>query len=328
MKIKMKMIKKVLSAAFVLVLIALMLGGCGRKSTASETTDPGTNIEPAERTETAEPSEAEIVIGREDGERFEDVIILEGMEETVSYEHVRNDTLGFEMDYDYESFGRSSRSDRECFISVWDNPENPDNYLEVTCSSADAETVASSVCVELSNDYDIIREAYTLNRVGDCIRIEASELKGTGRMADQLQVVYIIPAADGSRIATAHFTIESAEGFGRRFSYMMNTLTVIDRDGEYRISDEQAMAAVKRYCYSVNPDLKSIVNAGENTVYWDISSSTDTEIVVLFRSYTGAQVRYYIDRVSGNTHVTEFVPGITPAEEPSDESLNAWDYIF
>ena len=109
---------------------------------------------------------------------------------------------------------------------------------------------------------------------------------------------------------------------------MMNTLTVIDRDGEYRISDEQAMAAVKRYCYSVNPDLKSIVNAGENTVYWDISSSTDTEIVVLFRSYTGAQVRYYIDRMSGNTHVTEFVPGITPAEEPSDESLNAWDYVF
>ena len=50
-------------------------------------------------------------------------------------------------------------------------------------------------------------------------------------MADQLQVVYIIPAFDGCRVAVEHFSVESAEGFGRRFNYMLNTLAVIDRTG-------------------------------------------------------------------------------------------------
>ena len=32
----------------------------------------------------------------------------------------------------------------------------------------------------------------------------------------------------GSRILTAHYAFEAAEGFGRRFAYLANTLTVID----------------------------------------------------------------------------------------------------
>ncbi len=51
------------------------------------------------------------------------------------------------------------------------------------------------------------------------------------------------------------------------------------------------------------------------------------QIVVLFRSYTGALVRYYIDPASGETYVTEFVSGITPEEERTEETLNVKDYI-
>ena len=181
--------------------------------------------------DTAETDNSASGPGRQDGERFETVIILEGMEETVRYEHIRNDAIGVEMDYDYESFIRHSESERECFVSIWDNPQNPENYLEVTYSAEDADAVAASVSEEFSKSYDIITEMRTLDCAGDCIRIEASELKGTGRMADQLQAVYIIPASDGCRVATAHYSIEGAEGFGRRFSYMMNTLAVIDRNG-------------------------------------------------------------------------------------------------
>ncbi len=47
-------------------------------------------------------------------------------------------------------------------------------------------------------------------------------------MADQLQVVYIIPASDGCRVATELFAVEASEGYGRRFSYMLHTLSVID----------------------------------------------------------------------------------------------------
>ena len=136
------------------------------------------------------------------------------------------------MDYDYELFVRRSESDRECFLSIWDDPEKPENYLELTYSAEDADTAAASVRAALSEEYDLLESSRVFERAGSCIRIEASELKGTGRMADQLQAVYIIPAADGCRVAAAHFSIEAAEGFGRRFSYMLNTLSVLDGNGK------------------------------------------------------------------------------------------------
>lgn len=100
-----------------------------------------------------------------------------------------------------------------------------------------------------------------------------------------------------------------------------------DLYGERKLSDEQALAAIRRYCYITDPDLEDIVDAGEYPVYWELASRDEQETVVLFRSYTGAQIRYYIDPVSGETYVTEFVPGITAEEERTEESLNAWDYL-
>lgn len=94
-----------------------------------------------------------------------------------------------------------------------------------------------------------------------------------------------------------------------------------------KLSDEQALAAIRYYCFTMNPDLEGIVSAEEYPVYWEISSSAEDETVVLYRSYTGALVRYYVNRESGETYVTEFVPGITPEEQRADESFNAKDYL-
>ena len=274
----------------------------------------------------AESSDIETETERQDGERFEEIIILEGMEETVRYEHVKNKAVGFEMDYDYELFARRRESNRESFISIYDDFENPENYFELTYSPENVDTVSESVSKALSNEYNIVKESFILDRAGNCTRIDASEAKGSG-LPNLLQTVYIIPVADGSLVATAHYTFENAEGFGRRFAYMMNTLAVIGRNSEGTLSDEQALSAIKSYCYISNPELESIVKAGEYPVYWDISSSDEDEIVVLFRSYTGVQIRYYIDRASGDTYVTEFVPGIIDDEQRTDESFNVRDYV-
>ena len=253
--------------------------------------------------------------------------MMEGMEETVKYEHIRNDSVGIEMDYDYERFERHSESDRECFISLYDDPENPQIYLEVTTSADDADTVAASVGKALSASYDIIKESITLDRAGDCILIDASNAKGNKGTPDLLQTVYIIPAADGCRIATAHYTFESAEGFGKRFQYIMDTLMVIDSHAQASLTDKQAISAIKKYCYTSNPDLESIVNAGEHPVDWEVLSSDEHRVVVLFSSYTGAQIRYYIDRITGETYVTEFMPGVSSEEERTEESFNVRDYL-
>lgn len=167
------------------------------------------------------------VIERQDGERFEAVIVMEGMEETVNYEHIRNEALGFEMDYDYESFRRYTDAERERFVSTWDDPGNIEDYMDVTRSAEDAETVAAALTEELSRDFELTRVTRKLERAGSCIRIEASVIKGTNQMTDQLQAFYIIPAPDGCRIATTHAFITESEGFFWRFDYMLNTLSVI-----------------------------------------------------------------------------------------------------
>ena len=268
------------------------------------------------------------IIQRQDGERFEDVMIIEGMEETVKLQHVRNGEVGYEIDFDYENFERIRELNGDRFVSRYDDPKKPENYLDVTSSGKDAAAVTASVSETLSKEYDISIESYTLERAGSCTRIDASVIKGTNQMASQLQDVYIIPAGDGCIVATAHYAIEEAEGFSHRFAYFMNTLSVISSQGERRISNEQALVAIEKYCYMTIPNLKDIVDSGKYMVSWGVISTDESEIVVLFRSYTGAEKRYYIDPVSGDTNVTEFVPGVTDEETPTDESLNAWDYLI
>ncbi len=94
-----------------------------------------------------------------------------------------------------------------------------------------------------------------------------------------------------------------------------------------QITEDQALAAIQSYCHETNPDLKDMEGSEDYTIYFDVSTNEDHQIVVLYRSYTGAQVRYYINPDTGETYVTEFVPGITDDEERTDETLNVRDYL-
>lgn len=323
--------KKTVVMIMLIAALALSLTGCG-KAPAAQNTAPAEAQTPAqETTPTAETPaakpEAEAFPARADGERFEDVIMIEGMEETVQYEHVKSAAFGFEMDYDYENFVRQSDAKSERFVSVWDDPNAPENYIEVRSDTGNAELVADVIIATLSQDYDIRQEYRELERAGQCIHIAAEVIKGTDQMSEHLQYVYVIPAPDGCRVVTEHCFAVDCEGLLRRFSYMLNTLSVVDRGVTATLSDEVALSAVRQHCLDANPDLESIVNAGEYPVTWEIAASDEKEIVVLFRSYTGAELRYHVDRISGETYVTEFVPGITSAEQPTEESMNAWDYL-
>ena len=189
----MKKLTKILAMIAAAALLLMMLGGCS--SEQEDKTKPAELITPdvielpsAPAEEPAAEPAQDNGTQRQDGERFEGVIILEGMEETVRYEHVRNETVGFEMDYDYESFVRQNETVHERFVSQYDNPAAPQNYLEVIFQAQDAETVADSVGAELSQKYDIIREACVLERAGSCIRIDASATKD-GHTPDLLQAV-------------------------------------------------------------------------------------------------------------------------------------------
>ena len=330
---------RILVFAAIIAALLLTLTGCAKSapaptaapapvSTASPTAQPEATAEPEAPAPTPEAPQVAAAPQRQPGERFEDVIVLEGMEETVRYEHVRNDALGFERDYDYEKFIRRSETARECFVSNWDDPNAPENYLEITFSPLDAESAAAAIAGNLSKTYELGRnDAFPLEPAGSCIRIDASADIGGLTMPDHLQVVYIIPAEDGCRIATGHYAIEASEGFGRRFRYMMNSFSVLPVQSGTGLTDAQALSAVQNYCCTLNPSLRDSLGTGDAPVYWEISSSGPDEIVVVFRSYTGALNYFYIEAKTGETYVTEFVPGIMAEQQPTGETLNVRDYL-
>ena len=318
----MKQSKRYLALLLCLMLLLAALTGCGK---GKEVPQPAESESPVE--ESAEVAEETPAPERQNGERFEDVIMIEGMEETIKLEHVINETAGFAIDFDYEGFLRRSASDRECFVWGYDDPEKPENYIEVSYSPEKAETVADAIEKVLSEDYAVSRDSWTLNSGVECIHMDASATPDGANTADVLQAVYVIPADDGCRVAHMRYIPEGSDGFGKRLSYLVSTITVMDAQGERAMSDEQALAAVERYCYSSNPDLKGIADSGEYPVSWQISEYSDEQIVILYRSYTGAEVRYYIDPVTGDAYATEFVSGVTAEEQRTDETLNVWDYV-
>ncbi len=321
------------------IVFAALLCGCADKDQAEKKDENVAAIEFVDQTESApeetpkteskpeEPSKPKEAAGRQDGEKFEETIMLEGSEETVRYEHVKDSAIGFEMDYEYETLTRKKESDKEIFASTYDDPENPWNYLEVMYIDKTVDNAAASVSDELSKEYDLSTEQGALDKAGSCTKIITVSAKSGAKSPDFLQTVYVLPAGDGSIVAAAHYTIESAEGFGGRFDRMVNSLEVIGRTAESNLSKEQALEAVRKYCMANNPDLASISASDDHTVYWDSSINEAGEIVVLYRSYTGAQLRYYIDPDSGQTYVTELVPGIIDEEQRTDETFNVRDYM-
>ena len=227
--------KKKLLVFAITATLALSLVACNKDG---EENSQATFIEPVNQTseqievvtsETTETSEVAVEVEegpvRADGERFETTIMLEGMEETVQYEHIKNDAIGYEMDYDYESFKKESEGLRDRIVSVYDN--EPENYMLIMYWEESPEDAVKGITEELSGIYDVEVQDYTLENAGACKRIPAEVLKGTNDMAEELQMVYVIPAGNGSIVVRDYYTIEAAEGFGHRFKYMLNTLKVI-----------------------------------------------------------------------------------------------------
>lgn len=105
------------------------------------------------------------------------------------------------------------------------------------------------------------------------------------------------------------------------------TETTETADATAPITEEQAAEAIRNYCISENPELAEMVESEDNMAYWDASTTDAGEICVLYRSYTGALIRYYVNPETGDTYVTEQVPGIIDEEQKTDETLNIKDYI-
>lgn len=93
------------------------------------------------------------------------------------------------------------------------------------------------------------------------------------------------------------------------------------------ITKDEAYKAVINYNKAIESGIDDEMNTEGYTEYWDVSTNEDGQIVVLYRSYTAAQIRYYVNPISGETYITEFVPGIIDEEQKTGETFNARDYL-
>jgi len=94
-------------------------------------------------------------------------------------------------------------------------------------------------------------------------------------------------------------------------------------DAQRTITEEMAFEGVSNYCHKEydwstakdNPDI----------MYVQMGEVTDSTYQVVFRSYTGAYVLFYVDKANGTTRMVEKVPSLNVEE--TAETINLFDYI-
>ena len=89
------------------------------------------------------------------------------------------------------------------------------------------------------------------------------------------------------------------------------------------ITAEMAYEGVNNYCHSAYD--WSVAESNPSIMYVEMGEETDSAYQVVFRSYTGAIVNFYVDKTSGTTRLEEYVPALDVRSEAG--SININDYL-
>ena len=89
------------------------------------------------------------------------------------------------------------------------------------------------------------------------------------------------------------------------------------------ITAEMAYEGVSNYCHSAYD--WSIAKENPSIMYVQMGEETDSAYQVVFRSYTGAFVNFYVDKASGTTMMEEYVPTLDVRNETG--TINIFDYL-
>ena len=90
-----------------------------------------------------------------------------------------------------------------------------------------------------------------------------------------------------------------------------------------KISEEMAYDGVYNYCRSTYD--WSIAEDNPEIMYLEMGEETESEYQVIFRSYTGSFVYFYVDKSSGNTRLVEYVPQLEIEEDAG--CIDLYDYL-
>ena len=89
------------------------------------------------------------------------------------------------------------------------------------------------------------------------------------------------------------------------------------------VTAEMAYEGVNNYCHSEYDWSRAEENP--DVMYVAMGDSTESEYKVIFRSYTGAIVNFYVDKASGNTRMVESVPALDV--DTVTGTIDLFDYL-
>ena len=89
------------------------------------------------------------------------------------------------------------------------------------------------------------------------------------------------------------------------------------------ITAEMAFEGVSNYCHSTYD--WSVAEDNPSIMYVEMGEESDTTYQVVFRSYTGALVNFYVDKVTGTTRMVEYVPTLDIKSETG--TIDLFDYL-
>ena len=145
---------------------------------------------------------------------------------------------------------------------------------------------------------------------GDRLEFTATDAAGNPIGGD------ITLRGDTATVTFTHSTWPLIET-GAQFQY------VRQKASKSKITAEMAFEGVSNYCHSAydwsaaeeNPDIMGL----------EMGEETDSAYHVVFRSYTGALVNFYVDKASGTTRMVEYVPALDRQEEAG--TMNLLEYL-
>ena len=89
------------------------------------------------------------------------------------------------------------------------------------------------------------------------------------------------------------------------------------------ITAEMALEGVSNYCHKTYD--WSMAKENPSIMYVQMGEETDSAYQVVFRSYTGAFVNFYVDKASGTTRMEEYVPTLDVKSDAG--TINLYDYL-
>ena len=101
-------------------------------------------------------------------------------------------------------------------------------------------------------------------------------------------------------------------------------------DTQRTITADMAYEGINNYCHSTYD--WSVAKDHPDIMYLTMGEETDSTYQVVFRSYTGAFVHFYVNKTSGTTRMVEKVPNLNIEEDDGEHqsstgTIELFDYL-